>query len=147
MFVHFLRLMVLAVIVIVAGSGGIGAQEKDPLIPRVPVDQRAEMKKLISPLSVTKDIIAEGKILYEGQGTCLNCHGKSGKGDGPIGAVLNPGPRNLTNCDFQKERSDGELFWIIKNGSPGTAMIPLVPGALNEEEAWKVIAYVRSFCP
>ncbi len=147
MFVHFLRLMALAVIVILAEYGGIAAQEKDPLIPRVPVDQRAEVKKLTSPLSVTKDIIAEGKMLYEGKGTCLNCHGKSGKGDGPVGAVLNPAPRNLTNCEFQKERSDGELFWIIKNGSPGTAMISLVPGAVNEEEAWKVIAYVRSFCP
>ena len=82
----------------------------------------------------------------EGKGTCFNCHGKSGKGDGPAGKVLNPGPRNFTNCKFHKKRKDGELFWIIKNGSPGTGMVPLIPSAITEEEAWKVIAYERSFC-
>jgi mono/diheme cytochrome c family protein len=143
---HFLRQVSLVIFIIVAGHGGAGAQGTDPLEPRVPADQRAEAKKLTSPVQVTDDVIAEGKKLYEGKGTCFNCHGKSGKGDGPAGSVLKPAPRDLTNCKFQKNRADGELFWIIKNGSPGTGMIALVPGALSEEEAWKVIAYVRTFC-
>lgn len=143
---HFLRLVSLVVLIIAAGHGGAGAQGTDPLEPRVPADRRAEVKQLTSPVEVTDDVISEGKKLYEGKGTCFNCHGKSGKGDGPAGSVLKPAPRDLTDCKFQKNRSDGELFWIIKNGSPGTGMISLVPGALSEEEAWKVISYVRTFC-
>ena len=61
------------------------------------------------------------------------------------GAVLKPAPRDLTYCQFQDKRSDDELFWVIKNGSPGTGMIALIPGALNEEEAWKVIVSPINF--
>ncbi|WP_447962503.1 FG-GAP-like repeat-containing protein [Nitrospira sp. Ecomares 2.1] len=125
--------------------------ERDPLVPRVPVDQRAAAKLLNSPLyeraaNAPAGIVAEGKALYEGKGTCINCHGINGDGKGPAGAVLNPGARNFTNCTFHKKRKDGELMWIIKNGSPGTGMVPLIPATISEEEAWKIIAYERSFC-
>jgi mono/diheme cytochrome c family protein len=129
----------------------IAGPEKDPLPARVPADQRAAAKKDKSPLydkaeNASPEIVAEGKALFEGKGTCINCHGKEGNGQGPAGAVLNPGPRDFTNCKFHKKRKDGELMWVIKNGSPGTGMVPLVPATISEEEAWKVIAYERSFC-
>lgn len=143
----------LGVAVFLAGVGGLvlAAPEKDPLKPRVPADQMESAKKLTTPLfkdakSAAAKLVEEGKALYEGKGTCFNCHGKTGKGDGPAGMMLDPGPRDLTNCRFQNKRSDGELFWVIKNGSPGTGMVALMPGAINEEEAWKIIAYVRSLC-
>lgn len=129
----------------------IAGPEKDPLPARVPADKRAEAKKDKSPLydkseDAKPEIVAEGKSLYLGKGTCINCHGEKGDGQGPAGAVLNPGPRNFTNCKFHKKRKDGELMWVIKNGSPGTGMVPLVPATISEEEAWKIIAYERSFC-
>ena len=40
---------------------------------------------------------------------------------------------------------DGELLWILKNGSPGTAMVSFIPQVLTEDEAWQVILYVGSF--
>ena len=107
-------------------------------------------RKMVSPFGSTKtahpNIIAEGKTLYEGKGTCVSCHGESGLGDGPVGRQLSPGPRNFTNCRFHARRRDGELFWILKNGSPGTGMVPMIPVTFTEEEAWKILAYERSFC-
>ena len=93
------------------------------------------------------EIVVAGKALYEGKGRCDFCHGISGKGDGPA-AHTNPlhPPRDFTNCAFQERRQDGELFWVIKYGSPGTGMQPLIPAMLSEEEGWKVVAYVRTFC-
>jgi mono/diheme cytochrome c family protein len=93
------------------------------------------------------EIVAAGKALYEGKGRCSSCHGISGKGDG-FAAQMNPThpPRDFTNCAFQKEREDGELYWIIKYGSSGTGMVRLIPDTLSEEEGWKVVAYVRTFC-
>ena len=86
--------------------------------------------------SKVADIIAKGKELYEGKGTCANCHGQTGEGDGAGGMLLTPGPRNFTNCKFHKKRNDGELFWVLKNGSPGTGMPALVKGGiLTEDEA------------
>ena len=133
------------------GSVALAGTERNPLKPRVPKAERGAAKKLKSPLyknskKASPEIIAEGKKIFEGKGTCFNCHGKSGMGDGPAGKVLNPAPRNFSNCKFHKKRKDGELFWVIKNGSPGTGMVPLIPSAINEEEAWQVIAYERSFC-
>ncbi len=127
--------------------------EKNPLKPRVPRAERGKAKKIKPPAELYKktkkasdEIVAEGKKIFEGKGTCVNCHGKKGDGAGLAGKVLNPGPRNFTNCKFHKKRKDGELFWIIKNGSPGTGMVPMIPATITEEEAWKVLAYERSFC-
>ena len=93
------------------------------------------------------EIVAAGKALYEGKGRCSFCHGISGKGDGPGASVQQEHPpRDFTNCAFQKEREDGELFWIMKYGSPGTGMQRLIPGMLSEEEGWEVVAYIRTFC-
>jgi cytochrome c551/c552 len=129
----------------------IAGAEKDPLKARVPADKRAAAKKDKTDLykkaeDASPEIIAEGKAIFEGKGTCVNCHGKEGDGNGPAGKVLNPGPRDFTNCKFHKKRKDGELMWVIKNGSPGTGMVPLIPATISEEEGWKVIAYERSFC-
>jgi hypothetical protein len=35
-------------------------------------------------------------------------------------------------------------MWVLKNGSPGTAMVPLVGSVINEDEAWMIILYERS---
>ena len=124
----------------------VGAEEKDPLKPRVPPDQMAEAKAMKNPVANTPESVAKGKALFEGKGTCFNCHGKDGDGLGEAGKILNPAPRNFTNCKFHKKRKDGELFWVIKNGSAGTGMVPLIPAAITEEEAWTIINYERSFC-
>ena len=41
---------------------------------------------------------AAGKVIFDAN--CSSCHGVSGKGDGPVGAALNPPPRNFTIGDF-----------------------------------------------
>jgi hypothetical protein len=116
------------------------------LKPRVPPDQAADAKALKNPVASSPESIAKGKALYEGKGTCFNCHGKAGDGQGEAGKILNPSPRDFTNCKFHKKRKDGELFWVIKNGSAGTGMVSLIPAAITEEEAWAIINYERSFC-
>lgn len=141
----------LAVTMLVSDGPLFAAPEKDPLKPRVPADQMESAKKLSTPLfkdakGAPATLVEEGKALYEGKGTCFNCHGKSGRGDGPAGVMLDPGPRNFANCEFQKARTDGELFWAVKNGVTGTGMASFAPGVVTEEEAWKILAYVRAFC-
>ena len=124
----------------------VGAEEKDPLKSRVPADQKADARAMENPVASTPESIAKGKALYEGKGTCFNCHGKAGDGQGEAGKILNPSPRDFTNCKFHKKRKDGVLFWVIKNGSPGTGMVALIPAAITEEEAWAIINYERTFC-
>jgi mono/diheme cytochrome c family protein len=131
--------------------GILSCAERRPLEPRVPASQMEEAKRLKSPLgdarNATSEIILAGKVLYEGRGACFNCHGVKGDGKGPAAAMIKPSPpRDFTDCTWHKQRDDGELFWIVKNGSPGTGMQALVPGMISEEEAWKIVAYERTFC-
>ena len=112
--------------------------------PRVPADKLAEARALTSPLPDSADVVEKGRALYNGKGTCFNCHGKSGAGDGPASVGLDPSPRNFHHHGFWRHRTEGELFWVIKHGSPGTAMIGF-GDQLTDEEIWSVIQYERSF--
>lgn len=112
--------------------------------PRVPTDKLDEARALHNPLTATPEIFGKGKAIYEGKGTCFNCHGMSGKGNGPGAANLNPPPRVFTSHGFWKHRTEGEIFWVVKHGSPGTAMIPF-GGLLSDEDIWTVMLYERSF--
>lgn len=118
------------------------------LRPRVPVDQIEEARSWVNPTPATGETIAKGKDLFHGKAFCVTCHGKDGKGFGndiEPGTLKGPLPRNFTDKEWQAARTDGELFWILKNGSKGTAMAPFIPLILTEEEAWHVLRYVRSF--
>ena len=121
----------------------VGAEERDPLKPRVPADQMAEARANKSPVEATPDNIAKGKALFEGKGTCFNCHGKNGDGQGEAGKILNPSPRNFTNCKFHKKRKDGELFWVIKNGIKMTGMPSFARIEVPDQEIWSMVAFLK----
>ncbi|MBK5282403.1 MAG: cytochrome c [Nitrospiraceae bacterium] len=143
---HFSKFLGISAALMMLSVSVVGAEERDPLKPRVPADQMSDARANKNPVDATPENIAKGKALFEGKGTCFNCHGKNGDGQGEAGKILNPSPRNFTNCKFHKKRKDGELFWVIKNGSAGTGMVPLVPAAITEQEAWTIINYERTFC-
>ncbi|MBI3807610.1 MAG: cytochrome c [Nitrospirae bacterium] len=143
---HFAKFLGISAALIMLSVSVVGAEEKDPLKSRVPADQMADAKANKNKFEPTPENVAKGKALFEGKGTCFNCHGKNGDGQGEAGKVLNPSPRDFTNCKFHKKRKDGELFWVMKNGSAGTGMISLVPAIITEDEAWLIINYERTFC-
>jgi mono/diheme cytochrome c family protein len=118
--------------------------EQHMMQPRVPADKLAEARALTSPFPDSPEMLAKGKALYEGKGTCVNCHGQSGGGDGPVAAPLNPSPRSFHHHGFWRHRTEGEIFWVIKHGSPGTSMIGF-GDQLTDEEIWAIIQYERSF--
>jgi mono/diheme cytochrome c family protein len=128
--------------VVLAGSPA--AAERHMMQPLVPVDKLVEARALKSPLPNSQEIVAKGKAIYDGKGGCFNCHGTEGGGNGPAAAKMNPAPRNFRHHGFWRHRTEGELFWVIKHGSPGTAMIGFGP-VLSDEEIWSVIQYERTF--
>jgi mono/diheme cytochrome c family protein len=99
----------------------------------------------MNPLPSNPENIEKGKQVFHGKAFCVTCHGPDGKGLGNIPGLRGKLPRNFTDKIWQASRTDGELFWILKNGSPGTDMASFIPLVLTEEEAWYVIVYVRSF--
>ena len=114
------------------------------LQPRVPIEHLAEARALKNPLPSSPGTIEKGKALYHGKGACSNCHGPEGGGDGPVASQLDPAPRNLQHHGFWRHRTEGEIFWVIKNGSPGTSMVGFA-SQLTDEEIWVVIQYEQTF--
>ena len=74
---------------------------------------------------------------------CKMCHGKTGAGDGKLGKILKPHPRNFTCKATMKKISAGQMFWIIKNGSKGTGMVAHKK-TLKDKEIWDIIKYIRT---
>ena len=141
------QIMLLALMMTFSTALGMGvsfAEESDITASRVPADQLEAAKALKNPFQPTPENIAKGKEIFLGKGTCFTCHGNEGKGDGPAGAALNPSPRDFTNPEFHKIRNEGEMLWVVKNGSPGTGMISYSPAIISEDEAWLAILYERS---
>ena len=120
------------------------AADRHMMAPRVPADQIEQARALTSPLPESPDILEKGKALYEPKGTCVTCHGTTGRGDGPGAAGLDPSPRNFRHHGFWRHRTEGEIFWVIKHGSPGTGMIGF-GSILSDEEMWAIMEYERSF--
>jgi mono/diheme cytochrome c family protein len=96
-----------------------------------------------NPLAANPAHVAAGRRLYEKDANpgCQICHGIKGDGMGPLSAQFDPPPRNFACAQTVKGIPDGQLFWIIQNGSPGTSM----PGfkALREEQIWQLVMYLR----
>ena len=97
-----------------------------------------------------KDVVnadkANGKKLFNKTAkpmACKMCHGKTGAGDGKLGKILKPHPRNFTCKATMKKISAGQMFWIIKNGSKGTGMVAHKK-TLKDKEIWDIIKYIRT---
>lgn len=144
-----MRLYFLVTVCMAAVSGlwdtpAFGADEA-VLRPRVPIDKIEEARTWTNPFEATTENIEKGKAIFHGKAFCVTCHGKDGKGFGDIPGLVGKLPRNFTDKAWQAARTDGELLWILKNGSPGTDMASFIPLILTEEEAWHILLYVRSF--
>jgi mono/diheme cytochrome c family protein len=113
--------------------------------PRKTVKAPAEFLQMTNPLPETLETVHAGKTLFLETAkpvACALCHGTEGNGQGVMGAGLIPPPRNFTCGTMMKGLPDGQLFWIIKNGSPGTGMMSFA--GLPDDQVWQLIRYVRS---
>jgi cytochrome c553 len=72
---------------------------------------------------------------------CSTCHGRSGRGDTPIGQNMYPRVPDLTSAEVQG-RSDGALFYIIQNGVRWTGM-PAWQQEHSLDDTWRLVAFIR----
>ncbi len=98
-----------------------------------------------NPLAASAQESAAGKRLFgsgePGSLSCATCHGEKGDGKGEMSEQFVPRPRNFTCAATINGVPDGQLFWIIKFGSPGASMPP--HPKFTDEQIWQVVAYLR----
>jgi len=93
-----------------------------------------------NPVKPTADSLAKGKKLYGYD--CAMCHGKNGDGKGDMASDIK-NVTDFTNPEALKNRTDGELFYITRNGK-GDDMPPEGDRA-KDEDIWNMVNYIRSF--
>jgi mono/diheme cytochrome c family protein len=94
--------------------------------------------QVFSPLQESDLIVAQGKVLYEK--FCVQCHGKTGQGDGKVVTVGNHPPPGAYDGAL-KDLPEGKMFHTVTYGK---GMMGEHASLLNKEERWKIIAYVKT---
>ncbi len=92
-----------------------------------------------NPVKATPESIAEGKKLYGYD--CAMCHGANGDGKGDIAADVKTKVTDFTDPNTLKDRTDGELYYIIKNGKGD---MPPEGERGKPDQLWNLVNYVRS---
>lgn len=93
----------------------------------------------------TKASLDRGRQLYEDAG-CFNCHGRTGKGDGPSSATLKDNwgdkilPFDFTSGALKGGSSPKDIYKTFVTGLDGTPM-PSYEESLNEQQRWDLVSY------
>jgi mono/diheme cytochrome c family protein len=99
-----------------------------------------EAAKVPNPVRPTAASLAAGKKQYGYD--CAMCHGKDGDGKGDLAADMKLKLLDYSDSSALKGMTDGELFYIIKNGKGD---MPSEGDRAKPEEIWNLVNYVRSF--
>jgi mono/diheme cytochrome c family protein len=78
---------------------------------------------------------------------CQTCHGETGAGDGFNAFNLDPHPRDLSDPEFQKKKSDADLADAIRRGGAGVGLSALMPPwghTLSDRQVGEVVLYLRT---
>ncbi len=92
-----------------------------------------------------------GKAVYDAH--CVECHGPSGRGDGPSAGYLTPRPRDFTTGKYKIRTtetgsvpSDEDLLGSVQHGLYGTAM-PGWQRILADTDIADVVQYIKTLSP
>jgi mono/diheme cytochrome c family protein len=98
-------------------------------------------RDLKNPLPASSENAAEGQQAFSHY--CFACHGLDGQNTGvPFAEAMSPPVPSLASRDIQNY-TDGQLYWVIRNGLWPSGM-PASRGILTDEEIWAIVTYVRN---
>ena len=92
-----------------------------------------------NPVASDDQVLTKAKSNYEEN--CLMCHGETGKGDGPMAAMLKERPPDVSDTKMMSEMTDGQIFWKITKGEKP---MPPFESKLSEDDRWGLVHLMRS---
>jgi mono/diheme cytochrome c family protein len=100
----------------------------------------SEAKTMKNP--VVSDASALGEARAHWADHCANCHANNGSGDIAMGKGMYPPPPDMRQAETQ-QLTDGELFFVIKNGIRLTGMPAWGDGDADDLGSWKLVHFIR----
>jgi len=141
MYKHFSRLALVlsATLVLPAALSAQQTPTPQKVTPPSYAAIPAEAAKQANPVKSSPESIARAKKWWTID--CTMCHGKEGDGKGDVAAEMKLKIADFTDPNTLKDRTDGEIFYIIKNGHE---QMPPEGDRVKPEENWDLVNYVRS---
>jgi mono/diheme cytochrome c family protein len=128
------KILFAAVLALVALSIVLAAREKRTWnIPDEAKQRKNPLQPSAAGLQAARDLYMEN---------CAQCHGATGKGDGPEATMYDPLPADLSNRQFNAGLTDGEIFYQI---SEGKKPMPAFKRRFTEDQCWQLVFLVRAF--
>jgi mono/diheme cytochrome c family protein len=101
---------------------------------KIPPDAAKET----NPVKLSPESLAKGKKFYHMD--CAMCHGDKGDGKGDLASDMK-GVTDFTNPDSLKARTDGDLFYITRQGK---GEMPPEGDRAKKDDVWNMVNYIRS---
>jgi mono/diheme cytochrome c family protein len=98
----------------------------------------ADAATLTNPVTPTAESRAHAKMMYGID--CAMCHGDNGNGKGDLVGDMHLSMKDLRDPDTLKDMSDGQLYYIIKNGK---GKMPAEGDRAKDDALWNLVIYVR----
>jgi mono/diheme cytochrome c family protein len=100
-----------------------------------------EARKVKNPVAPTAASLKAGQQLYEKN--CQFCHGPAGQGDGRL-APKGVKPANLTDAEWVRGSTDGEIFAVIAHGAGPEFKMKGVKPRIADTDIWHIVNYIRT---
>ena len=113
---------------------------QQPAVAPPPSTIPAEATHLVNPVKPTAESQTRAKKMYGYD--CAMCHGPNGNGKGDLAGEMKPPLKDYTDPAALKDISDGELFYVIKNGK---GQMPPEGDRAKPDDLWNMVILVRSF--
>jgi mono/diheme cytochrome c family protein len=113
---------------------------QQPAATPAPSSIPPDAARMVNPVKATAESQARVKKVYGYD--CALCHGATGNGKGDVVADLKLTLKDYTDPAALKDLSDGEIFYIIKNGK---GQMPAEGDRAKPDDIWNMVILVRSF--
>jgi mono/diheme cytochrome c family protein len=100
----------------------------------------AEAARMVNPIKPTAESQTHAKAVYGYD--CAMCHGPNGNGKGDLVADMKLSLKDYTDPASLKDLTDGEIFYIIKNGR---GQMPGEGDRAKPDDLWNMVILMRSF--
>lgn len=101
----------------------------------------SDARNAANPVASSPEVLSRAKAHFADH--CAICHGNDGRGQTTIGRNLYPKAPNMA-ADETQSQTDGELFYIIKNGVRLTGMPAWGDdSAASDRHSWELVHFIR----
>ncbi|HSB64495.1 MAG TPA: c-type cytochrome [Thermoanaerobaculia bacterium] len=101
----------------------------------------ARDRRAVNPVAASAEVLGRARAHFADH--CAICHGNDGSGETAIGRNLYPKTPDMRQQATQS-LSDGQIFWIVKNGVRLTGM-PAWGADTKEDDrvTWELVHFIR----